>query len=108
MKIREYIKDKPLIFDGAMGTYYSEQQEGKCELANINNRERIIEIHRKYIAAGCVAIKTNTFAANTISLEKDLELVKRVIAAGAQNAIQATDGREIFIFGDMGPIPYAG
>jgi methionine synthase I (cobalamin-dependent)/5,10-methylenetetrahydrofolate reductase len=108
MNIREYIENKPLIFDGAMGTYYNEKHDGKCELANLHNRDSIIEIHKQYIDAGCTAIKTNTFAANTVSLETDLETVKEIVAAGVQNAMEAADGRDIAIFGDMGPIPYIG
>lgn len=106
MKIKQYLESKPLIFDGAMGSYYGEQYDGKCELANLTNPDRIIEIHKQYIEAGCMAIKTNTFAANKVSLETDLDTVKEVIKQGVQIAFEAVDGRDVVIFGDIGPIPY--
>ncbi len=106
MIVREELQNKPLIFDGAMGSYYAEKYDGKCELANLTNRDRILEIHKQYIEAGCVAIKTNTFAANTVSLETDLETIKQVVKQAAQIALEAVDGRDLAIFGDIGPIPY--
>ncbi|WP_099466715.1 bifunctional homocysteine S-methyltransferase/methylenetetrahydrofolate reductase [Konateibacter massiliensis] len=108
MRVREYLEKKPFLFDGAMGTYYAEKYNGTCELANLEYPERILEIHREYIAAGCQAIKTNTFAANTMSLETDLKHVKEIIRAASQIALQAAKGSEIAVFGDMGPIPYTG
>ncbi|MFA9376416.1 MAG: bifunctional homocysteine S-methyltransferase/methylenetetrahydrofolate reductase [Lachnotalea sp.] len=108
MKIREHIEKNPIIFDGAMGTYYGEQFDGKCELANLTNRERILDIHKQYIDAGCMAIKTNTFAANQVSLEADLETVKQVVVQAINIAKEAVSDRDVAIFGDMGPIPYIG
>jgi len=79
------IKGSPLIFDGAMGTYYAsvcENPLSKCELANIYDRNTILNIHKEYIDAGCMAIKTNTFGANKISLESNFDTVKDVIVKG--------------------------
>jgi methionine synthase / methylenetetrahydrofolate reductase (NADH) len=108
MKVKEYLKNKPVIFDGAMGTYYGEKYIGKCEIANIEHEDRVLEIHKEYIEAGCTAIKTNTFAANTVSLETDIETVKEIIAKGSKIALEAVGEREVAVFGDMGPIPYVG
>lgn len=108
MDVRKYLEKKPLIFDGAMGTYYGEKYTGKCEYANIEHPKRILEIHREYIEAGCVAIKTNTFAANTVSLEAKLSEVKEIIAAGSRIALEAVKEKEVVVFADMGPIPYVG
>lgn len=108
MKVREYLEKKPLIFDGAMGTYYGEKYLGKCEIANIEHPDRVLGIHKEYIDAGCTAIKTNTFAANTVSLETDKETIKEIIATGSKIALEAGVGREVAVFGDMGPIPYVG
>ncbi len=60
--IREYIVDHILIFDGAMGSLYLEKYSGACELANLNHREVILQIHKEYIEAGAKAIKTNIVA----------------------------------------------
>ena len=38
MEIRTYLQQQPLIFDGAMGTYFASQSDEpitNCELANI-------------------------------------------------------------------------
>lgn len=99
---------KPFIFDGAMGTYYAsiaEKPLNHCELANLSDRNTILNIHREYINAGCHAIKTNTFGANQISLACDFVTVKEVIQQGYNLAMEATNGTEVQVFADIGPIP---
>ncbi len=101
------IKDRPLIFDGAMGTYYpsvSEHTQSKCELANIYDRNTILNIHKEYINAGCKAIRTNTFGANRISLETDFHTVKQVITKGYEIALEATKNTDVLVFADIGQI----
>lgn len=53
-----------------------------CEIANINDASTILSIHEEYIKAGCMAIKTNTFAANETLLECDFKTVKDIIKVG--------------------------
>lgn len=99
---------KPLIFDGAMGTYYAsigKEPLSPCELANLYDRNTILNIHREYINAGCQAIKTNTFAANRVSLESGFETVREVIQQGYNIALEATRGTKVLVFADIGPIP---
>ncbi len=101
-------KEKVLIFDGAMGTYYpsvAKEPLGKCELANIYDRTTILKIHKAYIDAGSRAIRTNTFGANKVSLQDDFDRVKEVIVKGYEIAKEATDGTDVLIFADIGPIP---
>lgn len=103
------IKKRPLIFDGAMGTYYAsvcENPLSKCELANIYDRNTILNIHKKYINAGCQAIRTNTFGANRISLESDFATVKEVIVKGYEIALEATKDTDVLVFADIGPITF--
>lgn len=110
MKVKEYIEKSILVFDGAMGTYYATLKENpavKCELANISEPEMILSIHRKYIAAGCSAIKTNTFGANERCLEADFETVRKVIQQGMILAQKAAEEAGVFVFADIGPIPQA-
>lgn len=61
---------RPLLFDGAFGTYYYSLtgDEAPCELANLTSPDTVLRIHREYLAAGARAVKTNTFAANPVSL----------------------------------------
>lgn len=70
--IKELIKQKILIIDGAMGTQIQaatipqaawENNEGCNELLNVTCKEVISKIHRGYLKAGADIIKTNTFGA---------------------------------------------
>ena len=92
MTIQEYIKEHKMITQGAMGTYYSAkaQKEGEMsESANLSNPKRIQEIHEEYIEAGANLIITNTFSANTVSLQSDWTMVKECIQKGIQIAKDA-------------------
>lgn len=98
----------PFIFDGAMGTYYASiapDPLSTCELANLYDRETVINIHRQYINAGCQAIKTNTFGANRLSLGCDDETLRRIIEQGFDLAMEAAQGTEVQVFADIGPLP---
>lgn len=98
----------PLVFDGAMGTYYPDKSKRvmpECEMANLFDSEVIYEIHKEYVDAGAMAIKTNTFQANTVSLGTDFLVVKNVIEAGLSLAKRAVDKTETLVFADIGPIP---
>lgn len=98
-------KNGYLLFDGAFGTYYSTlyEEEGSCELANVLAPNRVIEIHKQYIEAGCKAIKTNTFSANPSRLECSLEDIKEILKAGYRLACEANKGTDCFVFADIGP-----
>lgn len=111
MTVQEYIKEKPLLFDGAMGTYlaekYPEALKKNCEFFNIEHPEWIQKVHERYLNAGAAAIKTNTFSANTVVLQQPFEKVKEMIEKGyqiAQEAIEAFEG-DHFVFADIGPVP---
>lgn len=98
----------PLVFDGAMGTYYPDKSKRvmpECEMANLFDSEVIYEIHKEYVDAGAMAIKTNTFQANTVSLGTDFSVVKNVIEAGLSLAKKAVEKTETLVFADIGPIP---
>lgn len=98
----------PLVFDGAMGTYYPDKSKRvmpECEMANLFDSEVIYEIHKEYVDAGAMAIKTNTFQANTVSLGTDFSVVKNVIEAGISLAKKAVVKTETLVFADIGPIP---
>lgn len=70
MLIKDYLKTKNIITDGAFGTYYSDKYHTNenPELANMDYPERVQSIHLEYLKAGSNLIRTNTFAANTIVL----------------------------------------
>lgn len=63
--------EKVLIFDGAMGTMLQSAglKPGECpEKMNVEDPEKILEIHSAYIEAGADVITTNTFGGNRIKL----------------------------------------
>ena len=96
--------NKNLIFDGAMGTMI--QQSGvemgeNPELLNFTHPEIIIEIHRKYIAAGADVITTNTFGANSFKLAGTGYTPCQVIAEGVK---LASDAGASLVAADIGPI----
>ncbi len=117
--IRELIKERVLILDGAMGTQIQMQRvpkeafsgsEGCNEILNITSPEVIKKIHKEYIDSGANIIKTNTFGAITWVLDeynlsdKTYEIAK----AGAEAVKElkeefSTDENPIFVAGDLGP-----
>ncbi|WP_242874749.1 bifunctional homocysteine S-methyltransferase/methylenetetrahydrofolate reductase [Clostridium pasteurianum] len=105
--IREYLKDNILVTDGAMGTYYSkvtEDYNSFCEFANIDNPNIISNIHGGYIKAGAKLLRTNTFSANTLTLDVSREKLKEIITKGYMIAKKAAAGKNVFVAADIGPI----
>lgn len=115
-----------LITDGAMGTYYREKfgrSSGAPELANLTEPEKIEAVHREYIEAGADIIRTNSFSSNVQTLcgeasgqmtrEEQLSAVYENVLSScriAQAAVENAGSREkeIYIAGDIGPIPEHG
>ena len=99
------IRIEGFFFDGAFGTYFRALTGSlkPCELANLDDPARVLQIHRSYVEAGANAIKTNTFGANPASMDGDT--LGRVIAEGARLAREAAGDRAVFA--DIGPIPTA-
>ncbi|MBQ6786334.1 MAG: bifunctional homocysteine S-methyltransferase/methylenetetrahydrofolate reductase [Lachnospiraceae bacterium] len=112
MKLREYLKEYKLITDGSFGTYFTDRYHTQemPERANLVHGEWVEEIHKAYIEAGARLIRTNTFAANTVLLHTDMQATQENIRAAVRHARRATEGVEeqVFIAGDIGPIPRTG
>lgn len=109
MDFTEKLNSGTVLFDGAMGTYYTQKYGHEpecCEFANLLYPGRVSAIHKEYIEAGCDAIKTNTFAANTISLECDYDTVFKIIDSGWKMAQNVAAWTDVAVFADIGPIPY--
>lgn len=107
MKIREYLGKYKLVTDGSFGTYYAEKYMTQeiPEEANMLHPERVLQIHQEYIQSGARLLRTNTFAANTVLLRSDLETVKENIRNAVGIAKKAIAQKDIFLAGDIGPIP---
>lgn len=107
MRIQEYLAGgKPLLFDGAMGTYYA-ARPGRagipCERANLSAPEEIAAIHRAYLEAGARAIRTNTF-----DVGGDWGTAEAVLRAGSAAARAAAEPFGAWVFADLGPAPREG
>ena len=61
-------------------------------------------LHRAYLAAGCEAIKTNTFAAH-IGLAAEDPVQQRAMVEAAMEIARRAAGNQAFVFADIGPAP---
>lgn len=115
MKIQDYLKTKKIICDGAFGTYFSSLKEQTIlpETANLAEPDTVKQIHKEYIAAGAVLLRTNTFASNQESLGCSEEKLVQNIHQAWKHAVCAVEesgkrvSEDCFIAGDIGPIPGA-
>lgn len=102
MNIREYLaQGKPLLFDGAMGTYYAARPGragARCELAGPGETGAI---HRAYLDAGARAIRTNTFDLAGLDAPS-------VVETACRAALDAAEPYGAYVFADLGPAPGEG
>jgi len=105
--LRAYLEHGTLLFDGATGTYaksMSDWPNGPVELACMTAPDKVVSLHRSYIDAGSMAVKTNTFAAH-VGLACKSEEQQRSVIAAAVEAAQRAAGNHAFVFADIGPAP---
>ena len=103
--------EKPIIFDGAMGTLLHESgvDIDECfDELNLLDPAAVGEIHRNYIAAGAEVIKTNTFGANRTKLERhglddQVDVVNTAGVKLARRVVEASF-KDVMIAGDIGPL----
>ena len=125
--IRDVIKERILVLDGAMGTMiqtynlseedfrgkfnlFRGQMRGNNDMLCLTRPDVILDIHRRYLRAGADIIETNTFSAQRIS-EADYGMAshaREMALAGARLARQAADefstpDRPRFVAGSVGP-----
>ncbi|GAB2723987.1 methionine synthase [Paenibacillus thermoaerophilus] len=119
--LRERIRDKILILDGAMGTmiqqadltasdFGGEALEGCNEMLVLTRPDLIRGIHEAYFEAGADIVETNTFGATSVVLaEYDIpEKAREINIAAAKLAIAAaekysTPEQPRYVAGAMGP-----
>lgn len=107
VEIREKLKDKTLVFDGAMGTMLQKRGLKLGDLPeslNVTNSKVIVEIHKSYIEAGADIITTNTFGANEVKLKNSNFSVEEIIHSAVENAKIANQDEKVYIALDIGPI----
>lgn len=106
-RVRELLAQGVLLFDGATGTALCAQSgEGEAvERLCLTQPQRVLALHRTYLAAGCKAIKTNTFAAHVSLACENEDDQKRLIRAAYDLARRAGDAYDAAVFADIGPAP---
>ena len=104
MNIRELLQTRPLLFDGAMGTYYKAAPGVECEQANLTDPAGVLAVHREYLAAGADAVKTNTFSLPRLAAAHAPGW-EQLAQAGWQLAVQAAKETDAAVFADLGPAP---
>ena len=123
-KIKEIIKNRPLIIDGAMGTQLQlasiedacwkgedgADLEGCNELLNVTAPELIKEIYSSYARCGADLITTNTFGCMPWVLDeydignRAYELTLKSVQLAREVCDEfSTQSREKFVLGTMGP-----
>lgn len=113
MDLLEELHARVLCGDGAMGTLLLAAgiRRDQCfEELCVTEPERIETLQREYIAAGARVIKTNTFGANAVRLER-FGLEGRVVEinrAAAQVAAKAARGKDVYVAGSVGPLGISG
>lgn len=106
-RVRELLAQGVLLFDGATGTALCAQSgEGEAvERLCLTQPQRVLALHRAYLAAGCKAIKTNTFAAHVSLACENEDDQKKLIRAAYDLARRAGDAYDAAVFADIGPAP---
>lgn len=107
VRVRELLAQGVLLFDGATGTALCAQSgEGEAvERLCLTQPQRVLALHRAYLAAGCRAIKTNTFAAHVSLACENEDDQKALIRAAYDLARRAGDAYDAAVFADIGPAP---
>lgn len=130
MNIRELLKERILIIDGAMGTMIQRHKleekdfrneslkdhayslKGNNDLLSITRPDIIKDIHRLYFEAGADIVETNTFSATTVAqadyhlehLVHDINYQSAKIAKEvAEEFTKKTPDKPRFVAGSMGP-----
>ncbi|HVO41292.1 MAG TPA: homocysteine S-methyltransferase family protein [Aggregatilineales bacterium] len=107
---------KPIVADGGMGTMLFNLglvQGSAPEIWNVEQPDKVRQVHRSYIQAGAQIVLTNTFGGNRLTLERHGvgSRTAELNAAGARLArLEADAGQEagatdhpVVVAGSMGP-----
>ena len=119
--LRELLRERILILDGAMGTMLQQenltaadfggpQLEGCNENLNLTRPDVVLSIHRKYLEAGADIIETNSFGSAPLVLaeyglgERAREISRRAAELASQAAGELSkSSKPRFVAGSMGP-----
>lgn len=100
---------RPLLLDGAVGSLLQEES-GKDEHLwtshfNTEAPQTVINLHKRYIAAGADIITTNTFRTNPAAIVRSGREMSAdtLVAAAVECAKKAAEGHNVFIAGSNPP-----
>ena len=118
-KILDALRDRVLLYDGAMGTEiqrlelpadkFPSGQDGFNDGLTLTCQNHVAAIHRSYLEAGADCIETNTFGSNHIKLDeygmgdrtREINMRAAEIAVGA-----VAPYGDRYVIGTMGPTGY--
>jgi len=105
MTLREAFKERILLLDGGMGSLL---MKGNNDQLSLTQPEKILDIHRRYVAAGADVLTTNTFSSQRVSqheyhLEDQVVAMNRAAVRLARQAADEATDRQVFVLGDVGP-----
>lgn len=108
-RLLEALKTRRLVCDGGMGTQLmlaGLEQGASGEAWNITHPERVLEIQRRYVAAGADCIITNTFGGSRLMLQRHgvADDVVAINQAAVRIAREAFGDKHGFVLGDIGPL----
>ena len=105
----EALATRRLVCDGGMGTQLmlaGLEQGASGEAWNITHPERVLEIQRRYVAAGADCIISNTFGGSRLMLQRHGvgDDVTAINAAAVRIAREAFGDKPGYVLGDIGPL----
>ncbi|MDA0677089.1 MAG: homocysteine S-methyltransferase family protein, partial [Chloroflexi bacterium] len=115
------LRDGVLLGDGATGSFLFEltgrlsERNHVYEALNVDNADLVRQVHLAHLQAGAMALKTNTFGANTPTLERlgihgrtaELNNAGVRLARESISAFSASErgtAKERFVLGSVGPV----
>ncbi len=117
----EALKNKVLLFDGAMGTEiqkynpktedFPDNQDGFNDGLVLTHPEWIKQIHKNYLDAGSDCIETNSFGSNKIKLDEygfgrqTVDFNKKIAEIAVEVCSEYED-KPRYVIGSMGPSGY--
>ena len=103
----EVIKERPVVFDGAIGTRLYERGiyvNKSFDQANLSRPDLVRAVHREYLEAGAQVLTTNTFSSNRIKLRRHgLEEKAEEIARAGVKLAREVAKEEAYVAGSIGP-----
>lgn len=112
MDIKSRIQKEIVYIDGGLGSSLIKMglpSGVEPEVWNIEEPQKIVELHKEYIDAGAQVITTNTFGANELKLECKDYTLESIITAAVDNAKTAVEqsgkvqGEDVYVALSVGP-----